>query len=283
MDLLKVVREALGFAEPRPDDHVREDELSVVPVIELQLSDGFRPVVIERWLRAYGDSLRRIVETETDWWRTEVECLSSRRDDGGRDAGGPSRPRVPDRPPSWSRPSWPSTTGSRSTRGQERRGGRGGRAGAGRPVPSGAPSAGDVLPRHHRVHAADRGAGRRGRGRAGGEAGRPGPAVLPGARRAAGEVARRRRDVLLPGPGRWRAGRRSTWSRGRRARPSARTGSGSTPGRWSSRRATTSAGPSTSRRRISEYARPGEVLVSQEVVDAADLEAVGFTRSGRSS
>jgi len=73
LDLLKVVREAVGFAEPRPEDHVREDELSVVPVIELQLSTGFRQVVIERWLRVLGDSLRRIAETETDWWRTEVE------------------------------------------------------------------------------------------------------------------------------------------------------------------------------------------------------------------
>jgi adenylate cyclase len=73
MDLLKVVREAVGFAEPRPEDHVREDELSVVPAIELQLSKGFLPVVIERWLRVYAESLRRIAETETDWWKTEVE------------------------------------------------------------------------------------------------------------------------------------------------------------------------------------------------------------------
>jgi adenylate cyclase len=72
LELLMVVREALGFAAPRSDDHVREDELSVVPVIELQLSSGFRPVVIERWLRACGDSLRRITETETDWYETEV-------------------------------------------------------------------------------------------------------------------------------------------------------------------------------------------------------------------
>jgi adenylate cyclase len=72
VDLLKVVREAFGFAEPHPEDYVREDELSVVPVIELQLSIGFRSVVIERWLRVCADSLRRIAETETDWWMTEV-------------------------------------------------------------------------------------------------------------------------------------------------------------------------------------------------------------------
>jgi len=73
LELLMVVREAVGFAEPGPEDHVHENELSVVPAIELQLSKGFRPVVIERWLRVCGDSLRRIAETETDWWHSEVE------------------------------------------------------------------------------------------------------------------------------------------------------------------------------------------------------------------
>jgi adenylate cyclase len=73
LDLLQVVREAVGFAEPRPEDHVREDELAVVPAIQLQLSSGIRPEVIQRLLRAYGDGLRRIVETETDWYRSEVE------------------------------------------------------------------------------------------------------------------------------------------------------------------------------------------------------------------
>jgi len=73
LDLLKVIREAVGFAEPRLEDHVREYELAVVPAIELQLSKGFRPVVIERWLRVCADSLHRIAETETDLWHTEVE------------------------------------------------------------------------------------------------------------------------------------------------------------------------------------------------------------------
>jgi adenylate cyclase len=76
LELLMVVREAVGFAEPRPEDTIREDELSVVPAIQLQLATGFRPVVIERWLerwlRVCGDSLRRIAETELAWWRSEV-------------------------------------------------------------------------------------------------------------------------------------------------------------------------------------------------------------------
>jgi adenylate cyclase len=72
LELLMVVREAVGFAEPRPQDHVHDNELSVVPLLQLQLSEGFRPVVIERWLRVCGDSLRRINETETAWWHSEV-------------------------------------------------------------------------------------------------------------------------------------------------------------------------------------------------------------------
>jgi adenylate cyclase len=73
LELLMVVREAVGFAEPRPEDTLHHNELSVVPLIQLQLAKGFRPVVIERWLRVYGDSLRRVAETEAAWWNSEVE------------------------------------------------------------------------------------------------------------------------------------------------------------------------------------------------------------------
>jgi adenylate cyclase len=73
LELLGVVREATGFAEPQPEDHVHHNELSVVPLLQLQLAKGFRPALIERWLRVYGDSLRRIAETETTWWHSEVE------------------------------------------------------------------------------------------------------------------------------------------------------------------------------------------------------------------
>jgi adenylate cyclase len=73
VELLMVIREAMGFAEPQPENHLRENELQIVPLVEAQISEGFRLTVIERWLRVYGDSLRRIAETEVDWWHTEVE------------------------------------------------------------------------------------------------------------------------------------------------------------------------------------------------------------------
>jgi adenylate cyclase len=71
-ELLATIREATGGLPPDPDDRMREDELEVVPLLQLQLAEGFREVVIERTLRVYGDSLRRIAETEGEWWRTEV-------------------------------------------------------------------------------------------------------------------------------------------------------------------------------------------------------------------
>src|SRR4029453_14792640 len=73
IDLLMVIREAVGFAEPQPEDRLRENELQIVPLVKAQISEGFRLTVIERWLRVYGDSSRRIAETEVDWWHTEVE------------------------------------------------------------------------------------------------------------------------------------------------------------------------------------------------------------------
>jgi adenylate cyclase len=72
LELVMVIREAIGMAQPSPDDRLREDEMEVVPFIELQVSEGFRPAAIERLLRVQGDSTRRITEQEAAWWVSEV-------------------------------------------------------------------------------------------------------------------------------------------------------------------------------------------------------------------
>ena len=72
LELLTVIREAIGMAEPSPDDRLREDEMAIVPFIELQVSEGFRPASIERLLRVQGDCTRRIAEQEAAWWYSEV-------------------------------------------------------------------------------------------------------------------------------------------------------------------------------------------------------------------
>ena len=43
LELLMVVREAFGFAAPRPEDQVHQNELSVVPVIESSSQRGSIP------------------------------------------------------------------------------------------------------------------------------------------------------------------------------------------------------------------------------------------------
>jgi adenylate cyclase len=70
--LLQLIREAGGSAQPSPDDRMREEELTIAAFIEAPVRAGFRPIGIERLIRVQGDSLRRMAETEADWWRTEV-------------------------------------------------------------------------------------------------------------------------------------------------------------------------------------------------------------------
>ena len=40
IELLTVIREAIGMAQPSPDDRLREDEMAIVPFIELQVAEG---------------------------------------------------------------------------------------------------------------------------------------------------------------------------------------------------------------------------------------------------
>jgi len=72
LELLSLIRESMGMSQPSPDDQLREDEMAIVPLVELQVANGFRPVAIDRLLRVYGESIRRMTETEAAWWSSEV-------------------------------------------------------------------------------------------------------------------------------------------------------------------------------------------------------------------
>src|SRR2546426_6316242 len=82
LELLTVIREAIGMAQPSPDDRLREDEMAIVPFIELQVSEGFRPAAIERLLRVQGDCTRRIAEQEAAWWYSRGDRASGGRGQG---------------------------------------------------------------------------------------------------------------------------------------------------------------------------------------------------------
>jgi adenylate cyclase len=72
IEILFLIRESMGSALPGADDHVRPVELQVVPAIELMLANGVRMTTVERALRGYGDNLRRMAEIEADWWMSDV-------------------------------------------------------------------------------------------------------------------------------------------------------------------------------------------------------------------
>jgi adenylate cyclase len=72
LSLVMVIREAAGGAAPNPDDLVREDELRIVPVLEVAASEDLSPESTERMLRAVGDNMRRITEVQAGWWQNEV-------------------------------------------------------------------------------------------------------------------------------------------------------------------------------------------------------------------
>jgi hypothetical protein len=64
VETLLVLRDATGGKQATPEDRLRQDELHIVPLLELQHGLGFRASAMERALRVYGDSLRRIAEAE---------------------------------------------------------------------------------------------------------------------------------------------------------------------------------------------------------------------------
>ncbi|HEV8087092.1 MAG TPA: adenylate/guanylate cyclase domain-containing protein [Actinomycetota bacterium] len=72
VETLMLIRESIGMAQPEPDDRMREDELEVVPFLQLQMEAGFRTPAVERLIRVTGDATRRISEQEAAWWRSEV-------------------------------------------------------------------------------------------------------------------------------------------------------------------------------------------------------------------
>lgn len=72
LEVLLTIREAMGSARPEPDDRVRESELDVLPLLRFQTARGVRPAISERALRVYGDSLRKVAETEADWWGSDI-------------------------------------------------------------------------------------------------------------------------------------------------------------------------------------------------------------------
>jgi len=85
MSLLTSIRESIGLLPPQPTDRVRDQELVVAKFLEMSLEAGFTPEGLEPVLRVMGDSMRRIAETEAEaYYRT----ILAPRVEAGLEVGG---------------------------------------------------------------------------------------------------------------------------------------------------------------------------------------------------
>jgi adenylate cyclase len=72
VELLLFIREAAGSVAPSPDDRIRDEELPIAAYVSAVAEAGLPPASFSQVLRVLGDSLRRVAETESAWWRSEV-------------------------------------------------------------------------------------------------------------------------------------------------------------------------------------------------------------------
>jgi adenylate cyclase len=70
LELLASALEAIGFARMAPDERMREDELEIVPLLQLGLSSGiFDLDWLTRVGRGYAEGLRLIAQVEIELWQ----------------------------------------------------------------------------------------------------------------------------------------------------------------------------------------------------------------------
>ena len=73
LELLQAVRESMGFARPEPDDPVHQDELDLVPVMNVVVEAEVEPEAFERLVRVWGESMRRITEAAANFYHAQIE------------------------------------------------------------------------------------------------------------------------------------------------------------------------------------------------------------------
>jgi adenylate cyclase len=74
LDTLGAVLESMGFARAAPDEPMREDELAVVPLLQLALSSGtFDLAWLTRLGRAHADGLRLLATSWTEAYQARFE------------------------------------------------------------------------------------------------------------------------------------------------------------------------------------------------------------------
>ncbi|HET7518642.1 MAG TPA: adenylate cyclase regulatory domain-containing protein, partial [Actinomycetes bacterium] len=73
LSLVQRLHDALGFTPPAASDHVREDDLIVVDLLQQWLVVGAEEAAALRLLRTYADALRRLTQAEADLYEAQIE------------------------------------------------------------------------------------------------------------------------------------------------------------------------------------------------------------------
>jgi adenylate cyclase len=76
---------SLGFEPPDAEDHPRVDEPDLVTAAAVSLAAGIDPEALVRALRVYGESLRRMTRTETALWHDYIDVTAERSGASQRD------------------------------------------------------------------------------------------------------------------------------------------------------------------------------------------------------
>jgi adenylate cyclase len=73
LSMVQRLHDALGFTPPAPSDHVRDDDLVVVDLLQQWLAVGAEEAAVLRLLRTYADALRRLTQAEAELYEAQIE------------------------------------------------------------------------------------------------------------------------------------------------------------------------------------------------------------------
>jgi adenylate cyclase len=84
-EVLRSIQEALGALPPEPDDPIRSDDPALIEAFTVAYHGGFDVEALLRLVRVYGESYRRITRTETQLWHEYVDTPAQQAGASQRD------------------------------------------------------------------------------------------------------------------------------------------------------------------------------------------------------
>ena len=72
-EVIQAIRESMGFVRPGSRDPVHEEVLEPIPVVKMTLEAGAQPAAVERLMQVWGESMRRIAEASSTFYKDQIE------------------------------------------------------------------------------------------------------------------------------------------------------------------------------------------------------------------